>query len=136
MRVGLGTFGLQEWGLVNDITLANAAYRILKEAQRPLTKQELIAEVLNTWCAKESSIIAAINMDPERRFYWFGEKIGLREWVIEGGKASPKGSLKEFFKDIEQQYAVESARSKTLIESEVDKIANLDFHLLRQKYRK
>jgi RNA polymerase sigma factor (sigma-70 family) len=63
VRVGHGIYGLAEWGLHDDGSLANAAYRILREAARPLHIDVLTDEVLKTWRANPGSVCAAVEND-------------------------------------------------------------------------
>ena len=65
-RVGQGIYGLVEWGLHKDGSLANAARRILHEAGCPLPMKLLVSEILSEWQAEEISILSAITND--RRF--------------------------------------------------------------------
>ncbi len=82
VRVGPGIFGLKEWGLPDDGSLANAAYRVLTEAGRPLHIQTITDRVLEIWRVKRPSVHAAILNDD--RFYRAAPAtFGLIEWEIE-----------------------------------------------------
>ena len=82
VRVGHGIFGLKEWGLSDDGSLANAAYRVLTEAGRPLHIEAITDRVLETWSVGRSSVQAAIHNDD--RFYRAAPAtFGLLEWEIE-----------------------------------------------------
>jgi RNA polymerase sigma factor (sigma-70 family) len=67
VRVGHGIFGLAEWGLHVDGNLANAAYRVLKEAGKPLHIDVITREVLKTWQVQPGSVYAAIQNDDRFR---------------------------------------------------------------------
>jgi len=58
--VGRGTYALSEWGYypgqVKDVILS-----ILKQAQRPLTKDELLKEVLKQRMVKENTVLLNLN---------------------------------------------------------------------------
>lgn len=58
--VGRGTYALSEWGYysgqVKDVIL-----NILKEAQKPLTKDELLKEVLKQRMVKENTVLLNLN---------------------------------------------------------------------------
>lgn len=78
VRVGHGIFGLKEWGLHDDGNVANAAYRVLKEAGRPLHFDVITDQVLQTWRVKRTSVYAALGQDDRfvnlgRGFYWLKE---------------------------------------------------------------
>jgi DNA-directed RNA polymerase alpha subunit len=88
IRVGHGIFGLREWGIEDDGNLANAAYRVLSTAGRPLHIDIINREVLKTWKVQKMSITMAIEND--ERFskigggkYWLKEekngKVNTRE---------------------------------------------------------
>ena len=82
VRVGRGIFGLKEWGLPDDGSLANAAYRVLTEAGRPLHIEVIADQVLETWRVERSSVRAAVFNDD--RFYRAAPAtFGLIEWEIE-----------------------------------------------------
>jgi hypothetical protein len=82
VRVGHGIFGLAEWGLPDDGSLANAAYRVLAEAGHPLHVEALIDRVLETWRARRSSVYAAIASD-DRFCRTDRATFGLVEWESE-----------------------------------------------------
>ena len=80
VRVGRGIFGLAEWGLPSDSCLADAAHRVLTEANKPLHINVLTDKVLETWKAQRMSVFAAVEND--ERFckvgyqtYWLKERI-------------------------------------------------------------
>lgn len=82
VRVGRGIFGLKEWGLSDDGNLANAAYRVLAEAGKPLHIEAITDLVLDTWHVGRASVQAAILQDD--RFYRAAPAtFGLLEWEIE-----------------------------------------------------
>lgn len=76
VRVGRGTYGLQEWGLHNDGNLANAVRRVLHASSKPLHQNEIISEVLKTWQVSENSVVMAMYQDA--RF----ENIGEATWRL------------------------------------------------------
>jgi hypothetical protein len=79
IRVGRGIFGLREWGLPDDGNLANAVYRVLAEAGRPLLLETITDRVLETWQARRFSVYVAIINDD--RFRRTGPSVyGLVEW--------------------------------------------------------
>lgn len=63
VRVGRGLYGLPEWGLHDDGSLANAVRRILAASGKPMSLDEICAEVLKTWQVSEISILVAIQTD-------------------------------------------------------------------------
>jgi hypothetical protein len=63
VRVGRGVYGLVEWGLPDDGSVANAVCRVLAEAGRPLTKEEITERVLQTWRVGETTVQAALYGD-------------------------------------------------------------------------
>ena len=63
VRVGRGKYGLAEWGLNDDGNVGNAIRRILFTKGRPMSRTELMDEVLKTWDVQNSAIIAAIESD-------------------------------------------------------------------------
>lgn len=74
-RVGHGIFGLTEWGLKQDRTLADASYRVLRETKHALHIEELTDRILATWHVKRTSVRAAIDLDNRfievgRNLYW------------------------------------------------------------------
>lgn len=80
VRVGHGIYGLSEWGLHDDGSIANAAYRVLSDAGRPLHCDIITEQVLETWQVNPRSVLAALQR--EDRFvnigqgvYWLREKI-------------------------------------------------------------
>ena len=82
VRVGHGVYGLAEWGLHDDGSLANAAHRVLSGAGKPLHQDIIADQVLETWKARRSSVHMALKTD--YRFvqigsgvYWLREKIAM-----------------------------------------------------------
>ncbi|HET59434.1 MAG TPA: hypothetical protein ENN32_03605 [Chloroflexi bacterium] len=73
VRVGQGIFGLVEWGLSDDGCVANAAYRILIEAGKPLHHEVITDSVLETWRVSPGSVYAALSLD--ERFINIGNGI-------------------------------------------------------------
>jgi hypothetical protein len=68
IRVGRGIFGLREWGLPDDGSLANAVHRVLVDAGQPLHLETITDRVLETWRARRFSVyVAIINDDRFRR---------------------------------------------------------------------
>jgi DNA-binding phage protein len=63
VRVGRGIYGLVEWGLPDDGSVANAVCRVLAEAGRPLAKEEITQRVLQTWRVGEATVQAALYSD-------------------------------------------------------------------------
>ena len=85
-RVGHGIFGLVEWGLLNDGSLANAVERVMVAANRPLHIDAITRAVLKTWCVNAGSVYAAIQSDA--RFVSLGAAVYyLRDRVVTGGAA-------------------------------------------------
>jgi hypothetical protein len=86
VRVGHGIFGLKEWDLPADGSLANAAYRVLMEVGRPLHIEELTDRVLETWHVKPASVYQAVIND--ERFYRVGratfDLVEMREMRRQG----------------------------------------------------
>ena len=84
VRVGRGVFGLTEWGLPSDSCLADAAYRVLSEANKPLHIDVLTDKVLETWQARRTSVLIAVENDDRfckvgRQTYWLRERIARGE---------------------------------------------------------
>ncbi|RLC65361.1 MAG: hypothetical protein DRI48_06795 [Chloroflexi bacterium] len=82
VRVGHGIFGLKEWDLPDDGSLANAAYRVLTEAGHPLHIEAITDRVLETWRVERSSVHAAVFSD-DRLYRAAPATFGLTEWEIE-----------------------------------------------------
>ncbi len=96
VRVGHGIYGLAEWGLHNDGSLANAAYRILREAARPLHIDVLTDEVLKTWRAQPGSVCAAVENDA--RFNRIGSGVYyLREQISSEEATQPQADFGDLF---------------------------------------
>jgi len=84
VRVGHGVYGLAEWGLHDDGSLANAAHRVLSEAGKALHYDVIADHVLSTWEAHRSSVYVALNSDD--RFIQIGSGVyWLREKMAEDG---------------------------------------------------
>ncbi|MGB0383783.1 MAG: DNA-directed RNA polymerase subunit alpha C-terminal domain-containing protein [Ardenticatenaceae bacterium] len=64
VRVGHGIFGLADWGLQQDRTLAEASMRVLREGGPVLSIEEITDRVLETWLVKRTSVQAAIHLEP------------------------------------------------------------------------
>lgn len=62
-RVGRGTYGLLEWGLLKDGNIANTIWRAIKETKTPLSYQEIKTIVLEHWKVDENSIYIALQRD-------------------------------------------------------------------------
>lgn len=62
-RVGRGIYGLTQWGLSNDGTIANTVRRLLIEKGEPISFTEIRDVTLKTWQVEEYSIYAAILQD-------------------------------------------------------------------------
>jgi len=78
VRTGMGVYGLAEWGIAKERTIADTAYRILSEGGQPLPMRELTARVLEYRHVKPTSVGAMVGTD--KRFCRIGPKIGLCEW--------------------------------------------------------
>jgi len=89
VRTGMGLYGLVEWGIAKDRTIADAAYRILSEGGQPLPMRELTVRVLEYRHVKPTSVGVMVGAD--KRFCRVGPKIGLCEWR----PSSLKRDLKE-----------------------------------------
>jgi len=63
-RVGRGLFGLAEWGLPNDGSVANAVHRVLAEASHPMHIDEIERRVSETWHVAPTTVYMAIVKDP------------------------------------------------------------------------
>lgn len=70
VRVGHGIYGLTAWGLPDDGSVANAAYRVLREAGKPLHIDTITDGVLETWQVRRISVYMAVKNDP--RFLHIG----------------------------------------------------------------
>ena len=119
VRVGHGIFGLKEWGLPDDGNLANAAYRVLNEAGKPLPIEIIADRVLDTWQAKRSSVHVAVNLD--ERFVNIGHGVyWLRERLAEGEKVKGEADFGDLFGRRLEHWQVELALR--------DKDADYDTH--------
>ncbi|MDI6591575.1 MAG: sigma factor-like helix-turn-helix DNA-binding protein [Patescibacteria group bacterium] len=58
--VGRGTYALKEWGYIEG-QVKDIIFKILKETQRPLPKEKIIAEVLKQRLVKENTILLNLN---------------------------------------------------------------------------
>jgi len=80
VRVGRGLFGLAEWGLVQEDSSADTAYRILCETGHALDIEVLTDRVLEIWQVQRSSVRAGIDLDARfvqvsRGRYWLAETV-------------------------------------------------------------
>lgn len=73
VRVGHGIFGLAEWGLTDDGSVANAIYRVLLKAGKPLHCEVITEHVLETWRVNPGSVQAALYTDD--RFVNIGNSV-------------------------------------------------------------
>jgi hypothetical protein len=89
VRCGHGKYGLMDWGIPQDRTIADAAYRILQQTGEPIIMRQLTERVLEQRHVQGTSVQTMVSLDP--RFCRFGPKIGLREWAKEDQKV--EGSL-------------------------------------------
>ena len=64
--VGRGIYGLQEWGYKSG-TVQEVIFSILKEAHRPLTKPEIVNDVLKQRFVKKNTIILNLN---NKKYFW------------------------------------------------------------------
>jgi hypothetical protein len=95
VRVGHGVYGLAEWDLHDDGSLANAAHRVLSEAGKPLSHDIIADRVLETWEARRSSVHVALQTDD--RFVRIGPSVyWLREKIAEDGDA-PEADFADLF---------------------------------------
>jgi len=78
VRTGMGVYGLAEWGIAKEWTIADTVYRILSESGQPLPMRELTARVLEYRQARPTSVGVMVGAD--KRFCRVGPKIGLCEW--------------------------------------------------------
>ncbi len=62
--IGRGIYGLSEWGLEKG-TVPEVIEKILKEANRPLSKEEIIQEVLKTRQVKRTTILVNLQANPK-----------------------------------------------------------------------
>ncbi len=132
VRVGHGIFGLAEWGLPNDGNLANAAYRILRDAGKPLPMEIISEQVLKTWRVNSTSVFAAI--DADERFVNLGHRVyGLREWTSgKTGKSEAVGFGELFGERLsrwQDEWNMSETKKHQDAHAEVDAIhkAGLDF---------
>lgn len=99
VRVGHGIFGLAEWGLKQDRTLADAAYRVLCEANQALDIEQLTDRVLEIWHVKRSSVRAAIDLD--HRFTMVGQSMyWLADAPLSDTEGKPTNDFDTLFGDV------------------------------------
>lgn len=78
--VGRGLYGLKEWGYMAG-TVADVLESILKEAQAPLSREELIDQVLKQRLVKKNTIL--LSLQNNERFLKLGKnQYGLKESQI------------------------------------------------------
>lgn len=130
VRVGHGIFGLAEWGLHDDGKVANAAYRVLKEARKPLHVDVITQEVLKTWHVQPGSVYAAIQNDD--RLIGIGSGVYyIREFANE--TSLPQTDFGTLYGDKLARWQIELNRQSENVgidtQSEIDAIRNigLDF---------
>lgn len=132
VRVGHGIFGLREWGLPDDGNLANAAYRVLSEAGKPLHIEIITDRVLETWRVRRSSVYVAVDLDDRfvnigRGVYW------LRERMAEGGEVEGEADFGDLFGKRLERWQVElglrdsGANYDTHAEADAIRQVGLDF---------
>lgn len=68
--VGRGLYGLKEWGFMSG-TVADVLESILKKAEQPLTKEELVTKVLKQRIVKKNTIL--LSLQNNQRFVKTGE---------------------------------------------------------------
>jgi len=96
VRCGHGVFGLSEWGLHDDRSLAEAVYRVLAEAARPLHFERITDQVLRTWRVGRGSVYMALQSD--ERFYRLGNGF---YWLRDlGREATDEGKSLRSFSDL------------------------------------
>jgi len=132
VRVGHGIFGLKEWGLPDDGSLANAAYRVLSEAGKPLHIEVIADRVLETWQARRSSVCVAVDQD--ERFINIGDGVyWLREQMAEGEKAEETADFGDLFGKRLEHWQIEldlresDANHDTHAEADAIRQVGLDF---------
>jgi len=75
--VGRGLYGLKEWGFMAG-TVADVLESILKKAQQPLSREDLIDAVLKQRLVKKNTIL--LSLQNSDRFEKLGKnQYGLRE---------------------------------------------------------
>jgi RNA polymerase sigma factor (sigma-70 family) len=137
VRCGRGVFGLAEWGLHQDRSLADAAYRVLAEIGRPLHVERIIDNVLDTWRVERTSVYAAIQSDD--RFYRVGEGVyWLRDRIgqTEGKKGKGRGFGEVYGASLlERQETLEAWQGRESIDThdEVEKIRRIGSGLFDSK---
>lgn len=75
--VGRGLYGLKEWGY-NKGTVAQVIEKIIRDAGRPLSREEIVEKVLNQRLVKKATISLAL-MDREKFSASSDGKFGLKE---------------------------------------------------------
>lgn len=127
VRVGHGIYGLAEWGLHDDGSLANAAHRVLSEAGKPLHQDIIADQVLETWKARRSSVYMALQTDD--RFVRIGSGVyWLREKITEEGNVEKADFGDLFGKRLEQlqdEMNVEEGSSDYDTHAEADAIRQM-----------
>lgn len=73
--VGRGTYALSEWGYKRG-TVKDVITEILKKAKRPMTKDEILEEVLKVRQVKKSTVIINLNS--------FFERVGRSTYALKG----------------------------------------------------
>lgn len=132
VRVGHGVFGLKEWGLPDDGNLANAANRVLREANQPLHIDVITERVLATWRVSPTSVYMAIANDA--RFLSIGSGVyWLKDRVAENGKNEEAIDFADLFSDRLARWQEELDRNPANSDSfsfdEVDRIRNAGLEL-------
>jgi len=132
VRVGQGIFGLKEWELPDDGNLANAAYRVLSEAGKPLHIGIITDRVLETWRVRRTSVHTAVDFDDRfvnigRSVYW------LRERMAEGAEVKETADFGDLFGKRLERWQVElglcdrGASHDTHAEADAIRQVGLDF---------
>lgn len=81
VRVGHGVFGLAEWGLLDDGSIANAVVRVLDEESQLLSLDRITSRVLENWRVNAGSVHMAIVND-DRIIKCNSEQYGLTKWDL------------------------------------------------------
>src|SRR5690606_9692424 len=107
VRVGHGIFGLKQWDLPDDGSIANAAERIRMEAGVPLPVTVITEKVLETWIVNPVSVYAALTVDD--RFVPIGRGTYALKDQLDGqtsGQVDPVG----LFADELERWQAEQAK--------------------------
>lgn len=72
--VGRGLYALKEWGYEPG-TVKDVLFSVLKEADRPLTKEDIVKKVMEKRMVKENTIL--LNLQDKKRFKREGEGFAL-----------------------------------------------------------